>query len=216
MCLKPNVWKQEFCQEIILPTDPTQRLRGSNRQKNFSGQGPQSQSVWTSTKQQPSEDGGTFRINCRWLDNQVIFFFLPWELGSAAGSQQVGPGCRRKSGWPTSEAQRFCSYVLRYSVDAGEQAAVDVNGGGGGGREQLWMRSRRPGTSGGALQTAGPPMDKERRERFSGSAPEIPQSRCQSRNPANCYNNCDSLTVGSDKVYNFQLHLGSRELLASR
>lgn len=57
--------------------------------------------------------------------------------------------------------------------------------------ERVWRgRCRRP----------GPPRDKERRERFSGSASEIPQSRCQSRNPTNCYNNCDSLAETFHKV----------------
>lgn len=143
-------------------------------------------------KQQPSEDGGTFRIGCRRLGSFSTYL---GNLGLSR-SDQDGGGSQADPPQKRTGPAFTSSCVL----STARKTALDVSGGGGGGRELLWMRSGRPGRSGGALQTVGPPMDKERRERFSGSAPEIPQSRCQSRNPANCYNNCDSLAEGFNKV----------------
>lgn len=175
MCLMPNVWKQEFCQEIILPMDQTQCLRSWNRQKNFWGQSPGSESIRNSTKRkvcEPVTKRGQY-LGEHSTSDATADVCLELTLRTSAGNWFTAgrsprgatrtaeelqvTWCRRSAvlfphpslfSWPWRWTNARCSRRQTFDVTTGR------------GWELLWMRLERPGRSGGALQTQAHPRAK--------------------------------------------------------
>lgn len=141
MCWMPNVWKQEFCQEIILPIDLTQCLRSWHRHKNFWSQSPES--LWIpkngkhinqfgisgikdpqeSIHQSLREHFHLSHHSCR--SYRCVFTGLPWELPWATGSQQAGRGEVQHGRWRCfggcgAEGPWFSSLVPPCALDPGD------------------------------------------------------------------------------------------------
>lgn len=135
-----------------------------------------------------------------------VWIILTWQevlsrLDQDVGGSQADPHLKLTGSAPTSSCLlSVLGKQPRTSAAVAVVAAVPE-----GGNSSGCARGGRAGLVGRCRRQAHPWT--KRRERFSGSAPEIPRSHCQSRNPTNCYNNCDSLSESFDKVHNFQVNI---------